>query len=215
MAKTVSTSNFDFTEKIDLQDTVFSDLLEVPSAGYSLLTKANRNGKWVMLKGLKAEYRRLDVYVKALRKEYDILSSLQHPNIISAESLEEVEGLGTCIVQEYVHGRNLREVLESGLSKESKLQIVRELIDAVEYIHKKQVVHRDLKPSNIMLTDDGRHVKLIDFGLSDSEVYTFLKQPSGTEAYMSPEQKSLSVSDSRNDIYSLGCIMERMELGKN
>lgn len=215
MAKTVSTSNFDFTEKIDLQDTVFSDLQEVPSAGYSLLTKANRNGKWVMLKGLKAEYRRLDVYVKALRKEYDILSSLQHPNIISAESLEEVEGLGTCIVQEYVHGRNLREVLESGLSKESKLQIVRELIDAVEYIHKKQVVHRDLKPSNVMLTDDGRHVKLIDFGLSDSEVYTFLKQPSGTEAYMSPEQKSLSVSDSRNDIYSLGCIMERMVLGKN
>lgn len=55
MAKTVSTSNFDFTEKIDLQDTVFSDLQEVPSAGYSLLTKANRNGKWVMLKGLKAE----------------------------------------------------------------------------------------------------------------------------------------------------------------
>ena len=215
MAKTVSTSNFDFTEKIDLQDTVFSDLQEVPSAGYSLLTKANRNGKWVMLKGLKAEYRRLDVYVKALRKEYDILSSLQHPNIISAESLEEVEGLGTCIVQEYVHGRNLREVLESGFSKESKQQIVRELIDAVEYIHKKQVVHRDLKPSNIMLTDDGRHVKLIDFGLSDSEVYTFLKQPSGTEAYMSPEQKSLSVSDSRNDIYSLGCIMERMELGNN
>ncbi len=225
MTDSVSTSNFDFGEKTDLPlGEVFSDFQEVPSAGYSLLVKANRSGKWVMLKGLKPEYRHIPVYVEALRKEYDILSSLQHPNIIAAEGFEEVGDFGECIVLEYVNGKNMREALKGDMPEEklsshplgigAELQIVHELLDAIEYIHKKQIVHRDLKPSNIMISDDGRHVKLIDFGLSDSEVYTILKQPSGTETYMSPEQKTSSVSDSRNDIYSLGCIMERMELGK-
>lgn len=214
MTDSVSTSNFDFEEDVDLQGEVFSDFQEIPSAGYSLLVKANRKGKWVVLKGVKPEYRQINVYNEALRKEYDILSSLQHPNIISVEGYEEVEGYGKCIVLEYANGKNLRDALETGLLQESKLLIVSELLDAIEYIHKKQVVHRDLKPSNIMVSDDGGHVKVIDFGLSDSEMYTFLKQPSGTEAFMSPEQKESSVSDSRNDIYSLGCIIECMKLGK-
>ncbi len=215
-----STSNFNFETQLDINAEAFSDFQEIPTAGHNLMVKANRSGKWVMLKGVKPEYHTspfglTNVYDEALRKEYDILSSLQHPNIVSVYGIEEIEGFGKCIVQEYVSGMNLSEALKAGMSRQCKMQIMRELIDAVEYIHKKQVVHRDLKPSNVMLTDDGRHVKLIDFGLSDSEVYTFLKQPLGTEAYMSPEQKSLPVSDSRNDIYSLGCIMERMELGKN
>lgn len=214
MIESVSTSNFDFNEEIDLSSKVFSDFQEIPAAGFNLLVKTNRNGKLLILKSVKEQYRETTVYMEALRKEYDILSLLQHPNIISVEGFEEVEGFGKCIVQEYVSGKNLRDALEAGLSQERKLQIVHELLDAIEYIHKKQVVHRDLKPSNIMIADDGGHVKVIDFGLSDSEMYTFLKQPSGTEAFMSPEQRESSMSDSRNDIYSLGCIMECMKLGK-
>ncbi|MBQ0047919.1 MAG: leucine-rich repeat protein [Prevotellaceae bacterium] len=214
MTGSVSTSNFDFNEEIESTGKVFSDFQEIRSAGFNILVKANRNGKLLIMKGVKKEYRDTAVYMEALRKEYDILSSLQHPNIISVEGYEDIEGFGRCIVQEYVSGKNLRDALEAGLSQESKLQIVRELLDAIEYIHKKQIVHRDLKPSNIMIADDGGHVKVIDFGLSDSEMYTFLKQPSGTEAFMSPEQKEVSVSDTRNDIYSLGCIMECMKLGK-
>lgn len=214
MTKLDSTSDFDFSEEIDYSDKVFFDFKEIPSDGFNLLIKANRNGKLLVLKGIKEKYRDTSVYMEALRKEYDILSSLQHPNIISVEGFEDIEGYGKCIVQEYVSGKNLRDALEAGLSQESKLHILYELLDAIEYIHKKQIVHRDLKPSNIMVADDGDRVKVIDFGLSDSEMYTFLKQPSGTEAFMSPEQKESLVSDSRNDIYSLGCIMECMKLGK-
>lgn len=214
-----STSNFNFETQLDVNAEAFSDFQEIPTAGHNLIVKANRNGKWVVLKGVKPEYRtsqysQISVYEEALRKEYDILLSLQHPNIVSAEGLEEIEGYGKCIVLEYVSGKNLRDALAEGMSMECRQQVMSELIDAVEYIHKKQIVHRDLKPSNIMIADDGNHVKLIDFGLSDSDAYTFLKQPSGTEAYMSPEQKISSESDSRNDIYSLGCIMEKMDLGK-
>ncbi len=214
MTDSVSTSNFSFGEGPFQSGDTFANFQEIPSSGYNALQRANRNGKLFVLKGLKPEFLQVGIYEEALRKEYDILSSLQHPNIISAESFEEVEGLGKCIVLEYVIGKSLRDALKEGMSMEVKLQVIGELLDAIEYIHKKQIVHRDLKPSNIMIADDGSHVKVIDFGLSDSEMYTFLKQPSGTEAFMSPEQKESSVSDSRNDIYSLGCIMECMKLGK-
>lgn len=214
MNEEVSTSNFCFTDNEIPRGDVFSDFQEIPSSGYNILVKASRNGKLFVLKGLKPEYQQLEVYVEALRKEYDILSSLQHPNIIGAEGYEYVDGLGDCIVLEYAGGKNLRDALADDLSYECKLQILRELMDGVEYLHKKQIVHRDLKPSNIMVACESGHVKILDFGLSDGNVYTFLKQPSGTEAFMSPEQKAHSVSDSRNDIYSLGCIMQCMNLGK-
>lgn len=207
---TVSTFNFEDCAEASRQEGEFSDFQEIPSAGYNRIIKAQRRGKWYILKAVKREYSQLKVYETALQKEYDILSSLQHPNIVSARGFEYVDGLGDSIVMEYVCGKNLSDRLKEGMTPELRMQVVRELMDAVAYIHKKQIVHRDLKPSNIMLTDDGDHVKLIDFGLSDSEYYVILKQPSGTEAFMSPEQKAEPKSDSRNDIYSLGCILESM-----
>ena len=79
------------------------------------------------------------------------------------------------------------------------------LIDALSYLHSRQTQHRDLKPSNIILTDNGQYLKLIDFGLSDTDSHAILKAPAGTEGYMAPEGSS--------DIYSLGCILREMHLG--
>ena len=86
-----------------------------------------------------------------------------------------------------------------------------ELTDAVAYIHSLGIVHRDLKPSNVIVTQGG-HVKLIDFGLADTRAHAFLKQSAGTERYMSPEQAAGGKPDARNDIYSLGVIMQGMPL---
>lgn len=214
MEEQVSTSSFDFINATSMSDNTFSNIQPIPSAGFSLLAKAKRNGKWWMLKGLKNEYSQTPVFQEAIRKEYDILSSLHHPGIVSVDSIEEVDGIGCCIVMEYIHGVNLRQAINKGLSISSRHKIAHELMDAIEYIHKKQIVHRDLKPSNIMLAGEGEYVKIIDFGLSDSNVYTFLKQPSGTDRFMSPEQKANSTPDIRNDIYSLGCVLECLDLGK-
>ena len=56
-------------------------------------------------------------------------------------------------------------------------RVALEIVKAVEYIHSLQVVHRDLKPSNIMVTRTGRQVKLIDFGIADTDSFTIFKQP--------------------------------------
>lgn len=199
----------------------FTDFTDVVCKGYNTLCKAKRYGRWWMLKGLKEAYRQDETYRSLLQKEFDILISLQHPYIASAYSIEEIAGRGSCIVMEWIDGITLKEWLDENQrpSAERKSNtegeaIFLQLLDAVSYIHAKQIVHRDLKPSNIMVTHNGNHVKLIDFGLSDADSYAILKQPAGTQGYISPEQAVSRQTDIRNDVYSLGCILEKMQLGK-
>ena len=61
-----------------------------------------------------------------------------------------------------------------------------------------------------MITHNGSHVKLIDFGLSDTDDFSILKQPAGTSGYISPEQSISRKADIRNDIFSIGCILEKI-----
>ena len=194
----------------------FTDFTPIPCKGFNILCKAKRYGRWWMLKGLKAEYRKQETYKALLHKEFDILISLQHPNIVAASSIEEVPTLGTCIVMEWIDGITLQEWIEHQTTRETSggEAIFLQILDALRYCHAKQIVHRDLKPSNIMITHNGNHVKLIDFGLSDTDNYAILKQPAGTPGYISPEQEVSRKADIRNDIYSVGCILENMQLGK-
>ena len=185
----------------------FSDFTPIPCKGFNILCKAKRYGRWWVLIGLKEPYRQDGNYKNLLHKEFDILISLQHPNIVSAYSMEEIPEMGTCIVMEWIDGITLEHW--SGRKTEVE-DIFLQLLDAVHYIHAKQIVHRDLKPSNIMITHNGNHVKLIDFGLSDTDDFAILKQPAGTPGYISPEQIVSQQADIRNDIFSIGCILEKI-----
>ena len=189
----------------------FSDFTPIPCKGFNILCKAKRYGRWWVLKGLKEQYRQDENYKNLLHKEFDILISLQHPYIVSAYSMEEIPEMGTCIVMEWIDGITLEHW--SGKKTEGE-DIFLQLLDAVHYIHAKQIVHRDLKPSNIMITHNGNHVKLIDFGLSDTDDFAILKQPAGTPGYISPEQIVSQQADIRNDIFSIGCILEKILPGK-
>ena len=205
MACNEPTSGFVRSDDI-LRTDRFTDFSTVPSRGYNLLVRAKRHGRWWMLKGLKESYRNDAVYQVLLQKEYEITSQLQHPMIVSVFSLEEVEGLGLCIVMEWIEGLTLKEWLAQGNhSRKQRRHVADMLMEALAYVQSRQTQHRDLKPSNIMLTHDGQHLKLIDFGLSDTDSHTILKAPAGTEGYMAP--------DGPSDIYSLGRILRELRLG--
>lgn len=178
--------------------------------GHNILAKAKRYGRWWMLKALQPEKRNQQVYRQMMRKELEILMSIQSPYTVQTAGIEPVEELGMCIVMEYIDGVRLDEWLSLKQSEEKRFRLAVELLKATEYIHSIGVVHRDLKPGNIMVTRNGEHLKLIDFGLADNDHIAILKQPAGTPKYTSPEQATDSTPDIRNDIYSLGVILQQL-----
>jgi len=184
----------------------FTEFTSIPSRGAFLLTRAKRQGRWWVLKGLKEEYREDSVYRALLQKEYEITSQLQHPMVVFAFSLEEVEGFGLCIVMEWIDGVTLKEwLVQGGHTRKERRHVADMLMEVLAYVHSRQTQHRDLKPSNIMLTHNGQHLKLIDFGLSDTDSHAILKAPAGTEGYIAPEGPS--------DTYSIGCILRELRTG--
>lgn len=188
----------------------YHDLQPVSETQLSLLTMAVRDGRRWMLKSLPQQLQDSAMHRALQQKEYDILCRLSHPAIVSVVEMADVPTLGRCIVMEYVDGVTL-DALRA--DTKTRRHLARQLAEAVAYIHAHQVVHRDLKPTNIMVTHNGRNIKIIDFGLADTDAHTILKQPAGTPGYMSAEQQAESRPDVRNDIYSLGIIFGQMHLG--
>jgi serine/threonine protein kinase len=204
------------TDKFEGIEKKFTNLQELHSQGYTLLLRAKRYGRWYVLKTLTEDVLGQSVYAQVLRKEFDVLIQLQHPHVLQTLGMEDVEGVGPSIVMEYIDGDTLATLLERSdrLTLEQRRRIADELCDALAYIHSLGIVHRDLKPENIMITRNGSRVKLIDFGMADTDQHAVLKQPAGTLNYMSPEQAQQSVPDVRNDIYSLGLVMRDLQLGR-
>lgn len=193
----------------------FTDVEILSTSEVNVVAKAKRYGRWWLLKGLNNQVANETAYLQRLRKELELLMQLQHPFVVATISLEKVEGIGYCIVMEYVDGRTLKEWLNEDHTRKERRRIAVQIAEAVEYIHSKGIVHRDLKPDNFIITSNGNYVKLIDFGLADTDGHAMLKQPAGTMKYMSPEQMLTSVADVRNDIYSLGVVFSQMNLGYN
>lgn len=193
----------------------FSNVEVLGTHGHNVLARAKRYGRWFLLKGLSPDVAHEELYRQMLRKELDIMMRLQHPGVAQAIGMEMVERLGECIVMEWIEGSTLKKWLESDTTSSDRKHVASQLLDAVEHIHAHGIAHRDLKPSNIMITSNGRNVKIIDFGLADTDVHAILKQPAGTEHYMAPEQASTSKPDVRNDIYSLGLVLREMNLGRD
>lgn len=187
------------------------ELISELVSGYSRVYKAQRMGKWHALKCLKPEYANQNEYRVLLQKEFEIGYQLNHPNIARIIGIEEVDDLGICIVMEYIEGQTFKKAItDKRLTKNQYQDILLQLCEALSYIHHRQIIHRDLKPENIMLTDNGLHVKLIDFGLSDTDDYAILKNPAGTRKYAAPEVVANLPIDQRSDIYSLGIIMQEL-----
>ena len=195
-------------------DTDFGDFSALPSQGYCDLYRAKRYGRWYLLKCLKAKHQDDAAHQQMLRKELEILMRLQHPGVMQAVGMEIVmlpeRGATMCMVGEWIDGMTLADYLAQHPPVRQLRRVALELAETLGYVHQQQVVHRDLKPQNVMITHNGSYVKLVDFGLADTVSHTLLKQPAGTLRYMAPEQAQLAQADVRNDIYSVGVMMQEM-----
>ena len=163
-------------------------------------------GKLHFLKRLKAEYAGDIRYQEALRKEFETGYRLEHPNLVRYLSLDR-DG----ILMEYVDGETLSQRLATNpdyfRNRKHIDKFVRQLLDALGYLHSHQVLHLDLKPDNILLTRIDDDVKLIDFGCCYTD--SFPDTPGYTSEFAAPEQLSiihcpLSI---QSDIYAIGKVL--------
>ena len=213
----MSSSEFFSKSEFSFTDT-FTDIRLVYSSetGHTELYSAKKALKRFAIKALKPELRDDPFYIGMLRKEFEIGFRLEHPSIIRTYSFEEVNGLGPCIILEWIDGETMATYIENQkLNEKTWRKAISELCDALEYLEKHQIVHRDIKPSNVMLTSDGYHVKLVDFGFADSPEYGTLKVTGGTRDYAAPELLSGSRITSAADIYATGKILEALPVKKN
>lgn len=175
-----------------------------------VLYKARRYGRYYVLKGLAEKHRSNPAQLEWLYKEYCIGVSLNHPNIVRVESIEDDPVVGRCIVMEYVEGRPLDVWLHDHRGTSERRHVLRQLLSAIEHCHSRLVCHRDLKPANIFITDDGDVVKVIDFGLADGPQYAAFKQAAGTEGWSAPEQTEGLPAHAEADLYAIGLMMRRL-----
>jgi len=161
------------------------------------------------------------------RREAKIVAALNHPNIVTIHSVEEVEGV-QLLTMELVEGQGLDALIPShGLPLTEVLDIGVAVADALASAHDKGIVHRDLKPANVMVTTDGR-VKVLDFGLAKLTEAAPSPQDAtrpvgsitshgtvmGTVPYMSPEQIRGEEVDARTDIFSFGVLLYELISGR-
>jgi len=192
----------------------YRELIHSSDGGWTELYRIDRSGKFRVLKALKAQYRGEPMYEMLLRKEFEIGYNLQHPGICEVYGYSQTPDLGNCIEMEWIDGMTLSDLIQTGrLTSGLSRKIAIQLCDVLSYLHSKQVIHRDLKPSNIMITHNGRNVKLIDFGLSDTDSSSILKSPAGTASFAAPELTNGIAVDARTDIYSLGKILSLLKGG--
>ncbi|NDV65596.1 serine/threonine-protein kinase [Bacteroides sp. 224] len=177
--------------------------------------KVNYYGKWLLMKRLKEEYLQNTLYIAAFRKEFELGVHLDHPNIVRYVDIKE-DKEGLCILTEYVDGLTLDEFQKETpthfKNKVNQKQFITELLAAIEYLHQHQILHLDLKPDNILITRQGNHVKLIDFGFAYQDCYLY--QPAGSGKYAAPEQKTkIGNLSPACDIYAIGCILRGIGVG--
>ena len=187
------------------------EIIHDSEAGFNVLYRGNKNGRFFVYKALKPVFRGNPVYEELLKKDFNIGFSLTHSGICQYYGMVTLPEVGSCIVMEWIDGCSLETLIANGrISKSLAVKMIDELCDALSYMHRKQIIHRDLKPENILITHNGQNVKIIDFGLSDTDSFATFKAPAGTKIYASPELLAGEVIDNRSDIWSLGVMISEL-----
>ncbi len=201
-------------------------LLGQGGMGTVMLARELKSGNAVAIKTLLPETAVSEQSMRRFLREIKVVASLTHPNIVRYIEHGTYGGV-IYLVSEFIEGSDVSKLVRTRggrLNYREVGRITEQVLDALEYAHKKEFVHRDIKDQNILLEGNYPHVnaKLTDFGLAKSFRQTGLSgvtmagDVAGTIAYMPPEQ----VRDFRNvqptsDIYSMGMTAYSMLTGRH
>jgi len=221
--------------KIEFEEPQTELALPVKLGEFTLVEKIGAGGMGTVYRGVREqEPGPFNVAIKVLRKgffsatrmrffrkEFEILSYLNHPNIAKSYQTGILEDGQPYIVMEYVEGLPLNRYTHSKkLDLNQRIRLFLQVCNAVTYAHQNLVVHRDLKPSNILVTDDGV-VKLLDFGIAKilkpdparpAETTAVGERPF-TFGYASPEQILGTPTSTTTDVYTLGILLYELLTG--
>jgi Flp pilus assembly protein TadD len=210
-------------------------LEELGAGGLGIVYRAEdlRLQRPVALKLLSADLLSEPGALEWFKREARVAAGLNHPNICTIHDVGDDAGR-PFIVMELLEGESLRELLHAGaLPLEQVLNLGIGIAEALEAAHAQRIVHRDLKPANVIVSSDGRHAKVLDFGLAQllgdrplgrpgagseadptPSVLTLTRAGGGTPAYASPEQVRGEPLDERSDIFSFGAVLYEMATGQ-
>ncbi|KAL6047776.1 Calcium/calmodulin-dependent protein kinase IGa [Balamuthia mandrillaris] len=145
-----------------------------------------------------------------LQTEMEILKKVSHPNIISLKEIYDTEEKLYLVMELVTGGELFNQIVALGsYSEKIAKNLVKQIVEAVKYLHDQNIAHRDLKPTNLLLSSPGSHIiKIADFGLSkilgpDSMMQTAC----GTPIYVAPEVLAGEGYDKEVDCWGIGVIM--------
>lgn len=190
----------------------------IGEGGMALVYKAECSllCRTVAVKILRPQYASDAEFVERFRREARSAASLNHPNVVSIYDVGQENGMDY-IVMEYIPGENLKDLIkkEAPFSVRKALDYTKQIAEALNHAHQRNIIHRDIKPHNILVTPDGQ-LKVTDFGIARAISASSFTQAGivvGSVQYASPEQVKAGLVGPQSDIYSLGCVLYELLTG--
>ncbi|MVM36935.1 protein kinase [Spirosoma sp. HMF3257] len=192
-------------------------------AGYRLTEFVGAGGMGEVFKAAHLETGRLAAvkvlyrpeFAARFRNEAIVHASVSHPNIATLYEFSLLDERPALVI-EWIDGLALDELIRrrERLSNEEATRIIKQIANAVAYLHQMGIIHRDLKPSNVRIRPNGQ-VKVLDFGIAKGRYTPQLTKVGfavGTAEFMAPEQFRGQV-DQKSDVWALGVLLYEMTTG--
>jgi tRNA A-37 threonylcarbamoyl transferase component Bud32/Tol biopolymer transport system component len=174
----------------------------------------------VAIKVMDPKFARDETARKRFCREARAAAAITHDNVVAIHEVDLVEEIDLpYLVMQLIAGESLEDLLnrQGPLPLLDIVRIGMQTAQGLAAAHAQGLVHRDIKPANILLEEDGKKVRLSDFGLARAAEDVKLTQTgfvAGTPLYMSPEQARAEAVDHRSDLFSLGSVLYAMCTGK-
>ena len=179
---------------------------------------------WYNNLGIRVAIKENLLFTDASRRQFErearMLANLRHSNLPSVIDHFYISGQGQYLVMSFIEGEDLAQRLKrlGPLPEADVLRWADDVLTALAYLHKRDIIHRDIKPNNIKITPDGEAV-LVDFGLAkeimdESGALTTTGARGLTPGFAPPEQYGTGRTDARSDLYAFGATLYTLLIGQ-